>query len=274
MKAKIQQVKAKYRYSLIIMRQLVITDFKLRYQNSVLGYMWTLLRPLGLFVVLYIVFAKFLKVGDAVPHYSVYLLFGIVLWNYFTEVTNGAVTSIVGRGDMMRKLSFPRYTVVVAGSISALINLSINMLVIFFFMWLNKTPFHVNGFLIILPIIELFIFSLAVAFIISTLYVRFRDVNYIWEVGLQAAFYATPILYPISLVTGISRTFSQILMLNPLAQLIQDARVFLVTNQTQTINTIYGHSYARFFPLAIVLALAIIAVFYFKKQSPNFAEEV
>src|SRR5947209_14064607 len=96
---KLQQ---RYRYSFILLKQLVKTDFKLRYQGSVLGYLWSLLRPLFLFVTLYFVFARLLKVGGTIPHYPVYLLLGIVLWNYFAEVTSGGVGAVVGRGDLLR----------------------------------------------------------------------------------------------------------------------------------------------------------------------------
>src|SRR5690348_2520218 len=108
----IDKIKQRYNYSLILLRELVITDFKLRYQGSVLGYVWSLLRPLALFLILYFVFAKFLRIGDAVPHFPVYLLLGIVIWNYFAEVTNGGVSAIVGRGDLIRKLNFPKYVIV------------------------------------------------------------------------------------------------------------------------------------------------------------------
>jgi ABC-2 type transport system permease protein len=120
----LNHIKDRYRYSAIILKQLVVTDFKLRYKGSVLGYLWTLLRPLALFAVLYVVFVNFLRFGDDIPHYPVYLLLGVVLWSYFVEVTVNGVTSIVGKGDLMRKLSFPRYVVVIAGSVSALINLA------------------------------------------------------------------------------------------------------------------------------------------------------
>src|SRR3981081_248471 len=127
----------RYRYSAILLRELVKTDFKLRYQGSALGYIWSLLRPLLLFVTLYIVFTKFLKVGQDIPHKAVYLLLGIVLWSYFTEVTLGGVGSIVGRGDLLRKINFPKYVIVVAGSFSALINLALNFVIIGVFMVLG-----------------------------------------------------------------------------------------------------------------------------------------
>lgn len=270
----LDKIKAKYRYSIILLRQLVITDFKLRYKSSVLGYIWTLLRPLALFAVLYVVFVYFLRVGSDIPHYAVYLLLGVLIWNYFVEVTNNGVKSIVDRRELLRKLSFPRYVVVVAGSLSAMINLSINMIVIAFFMVLNHVPFTFDILWLVPLIAELFIFSLSFAFILSALYVKFRDVNYIWEVVLQAGFYATPILYPISLVIARSALAAKIIMLNPIAQIIQDARYFVVTKDALTINEIYHHNYVRLISLAIVAIFAIISAIYFKKKSPGFAEEI
>ena len=119
----LQKYTTKYRYSLILLKELVKTDFKLRYQASILGYIWSLLRPLLLFLILYIVFAKILKVGDNIPHYPVYLLLGIVLWNFFIEVTTGSIGSIVGKADLIRKINFPKYIIVLALSLAAVINL-------------------------------------------------------------------------------------------------------------------------------------------------------
>lgn len=253
---------------------MVITDFKLRYKGSVLGYVWTLLRPLALFVILYVVFVYFLQVGKGIPHFPVYLLLGIVLWNYFVEVTINGVTSIVGKGDLLRKLAFPRYVIVVAGSLSALINLGLNLLVVAVFMAFDNVPVTLETLLVIPFIMELFIFAISVAFILSALYVRFRDINYIWEVVLQAGFYATPILYSMSLVMDKSVLAAKLMLLNPMAQLIQDIRFVAVTDQTVTITQLYGNAFVRLIPIGIVLGVAIVAFWYFKKRSPHFAEEI
>ena len=124
----------KYHYSLILLRELVITEFKLRYQGSVLGYLWSLLKPLFLFVILYFVFVYFLKIGEGIPNWPVSMLLGIVLWNFFTEITSNGLNSIVSRGDVIRKINFPKYVIVLASSISALINLALNLIVIAIFM--------------------------------------------------------------------------------------------------------------------------------------------
>jgi len=269
-----RHLKKRYNYSFILLRELVITDFKLRYKGSVLGYVWTLLRPLALFAILYIVFVYFLRIGADIPHYAVYLLLGIVLWNYFTEVTMNGLSAIVGKGDLLRKLYFPRYVVVVSGSFSALINLTINLVVVGFFMFVSDTPFTLNALWLLPLIIELFIFALSIAFLLSALYVKFRDINYIWEVVLQAGFYATPILYPISLVVAKSPFVAKIMLLNPVAQIIQDARGYVVTSQTVTIANTFYHGYAYLIPFAIVAIIGVASVWYFRKKSPRFAEEI
>jgi len=268
----LNKLKKKYRYSIILLRQLVITDFKLRYKGSALGYVWTLLRPLALFSILYIVFVRFLKVGEGIPYFAVYLLLGIVLWNYFVEVTNNGLSAIVSKGDLLRKLAFPRYVVVVAGSFSALINLAINTVVISLFMFLNHVPFTLNMLWLIPLAIELFVFALSIAFILSALYVRFRDINYIWELVLQAGFYATPILYPITMVFAMSATAAQVMMLNPVAQIIQDARYFVITQDTMTISGAFNNPWMHLVPIAIVIIFAFIGARYFKKKSASFAE--
>lgn len=268
---RINTFKSKYRYSLILLRELVITDFKLRYQSSVLGYVWSLLRPLALFAILYVVFAKFLRVGDAIPHYPIYLLTGIVLWSFFLEVTNSSVTAIVDKGGLLRKINFPKYVIILATSFSALINLGINTLVIVFFASIFKVDFSLSIVYLPLLVLELFVFSLGTGFLLSALFVKYRDINYIWEVFMQGLFYATPILYPLSLVP---EGFTKILMINPVAQIIQDIRNIAITPQAETIGSVFGTPYARLIPLAIVTAMLIAAVTYFKSRSKDFAEEV
>lgn len=262
----------RYRYSIILLKQLVKTDFKLRYQGSVLGYAWSLLRPLFLFIILYIVFARFLKVGGTIPHYPVYLLLGIVLWNYFAEVTSGGVGAIVGKGDLLRKINFPKYVLILSGSFSAFINLLLNFIVIGFFMILTSVPLTWSAIFMIPLIFELFVFAIAIAFFLSALYVKFRDVTYIWEVVMQGAFYATPILYPLSLIPVAA---AKLLILNPMAQIIQDSRYVLVTKDTDTIHTLYGgNNWVWAIPIGITLITAICAATYFRSQSKYFAEEV
>ena len=265
---------ARYRYSAILLRQLVKTDFKLRYQNSVLGYLWTLLRPLFLFAILYVVFVKILKTTGDVPHFGVYLLLGIVIWNYFVEVTVGSIAVVVSKGDMMRKVSFPRYVIVLAGSFAALINLVFNFVIVGVFMAIVRT--RVSPTIVFLPllVLELFVFSLSVSFLLSALYVKFRDIGFIWEVGIQGAFFATPIMYAYSLVTSKSLLLGKILMINPITQLMQDMRYMMISPKTATINSVFGSGWARAIPVSIVIIIGLVSAVYFKWRSPYFAEDV
>jgi len=264
------RIRIRYRYPLILLRAMVITDFKLRYQASLLGYLWTLLRPLAIFTILYIVFVKFLRLGAGVPYYPVYLLFGIVIWGFFVEATTQGLTSLVARADLLRKISFPRYVLVLSVGASVLISFALNMLVIVFFMALLRVPVRLDVLWLPFLFLELVALSISLAFFLSALYVRFRDLNYIWEVCMQAAFYAVPILYPLTLVPA---KYARILVLNPVAQIIQDARYVLVTPQTETISQLYSTPWVRVIPVGITLILVVTSVVYFRRRSRSFAEE-
>lgn len=268
-----QRVTERYRYSAILLRQLVKTDFKLRYQGSVLGYLWSLLRPLLMFLVLYLVFTVFLPVGKGVPHYPVYLLLGIVLWNYMVEVTTGSVGAIVGKGDLIRKINFPKYNIILAVSFAALINLFLNFIVVAIFMLLGHVGVSWRIVLLVPLLVELFMFAMALAFLLSALFVKFRDVSYIWEVVIQVGFYATPVIYALSRIPY--HKVREVLMLNPMAQIIQDARYLVVTRDTATISSEFGgHILVWSVPIGITLIVLALAAWYFRSRSKHFAEEV
>lgn len=274
MKQTIERWRVKYRYSIILLKELVKTDFKLRYQGSFLGYIWSLLKPLFMFVILYLIFGVILNAGAGMPHYAIYLLLGLLLWNYFAEVTNHGVTSIVGKGDLLRKLNFPKYVIVLSGSFSALINLAINFVVLAVFIAFLGVDLRWSALLLPLPLIELFVLSIGVAFLLSALYVRFRDISHIWEIFMQAAFYLTPIFYLLTFVSAKSEVAAKLLLLNPMAQIIQDSRYLLVTREATTFEHLFSHGWYRLIPLAMTVVFALSAAWYFKRQSPKFAEEI
>ena len=269
-----KKFKEKYRYSLILLKELVKTDFKVRYQASALGYLWAVLRPLFLFAILYVVFVWFLKFGGDVPHYPVYLLTGTVLWNFFTEATSMGMNSIISRSDIMRKINFPKYIVVVSGTVTSLINLLINVVVIIIFAIFNGVTFHWTALLLIPIIIELYIFSLGLSFLLGALNVKFRDISHIWDIVTQGLFYATPIIYPITMIMANSVTAGKILMMNPMAQIIQDARWALITQESITIWGLMNTPIFRFIPLLIVIVCFTVSAIYFRKRSKSFAEEI
>jgi ABC-2 type transport system permease protein len=255
-----------------LLSELVRTDFKLRYQGSVLGYAWSLLRPLLIFVILYVVFVKFLKLGNGVPHYPVYLLLGVVMWNFFVEMTSQGLSSIVNRGDLIRKISIPRWIVLVSSSLSALINFLLNMVVIAIFMLINHVSLTPTTGFLPLIFIEVYVFALGLTFFLSALFVKFRDLSYIWEVVLQAGFYLAPILYPLSRIPNV--TAQKLILLNPMAQAIQDARYDAITNQTIIGRHIFNGGWYMFIPFIVVFAVLVIGLAYFKKESKYFAENI
>ncbi len=254
-----------------LVREMVISDFKLRYKNSVLGYLWSLLRPLLLFGVLYVVFTQVFKVGKNIPHYPAYLLLGIVVWTFFVESTMSGLNAITGRGDLVRKVSISKYVIVVSTTLSAFVNFSLNMVVVFIFMVLNGVPLRINALLAPLLIVELVALSLGIAFLLSALFVKYRDFSNIWEVVLQALFYGTPIIYDLRLPPV--RT-AKILIISPIAQIIQDLRSVLITPKTLTISTLYGSHVYRLIPFGIIIVICIVGGLYFRKNAPYFAEDL
>lgn len=258
------------------MRELVITDFKLRYQGSVLGYMWSLLKPLMLFAIMYVVFVHFLRFGADIPHFAVALLLGIVLWTFFTESTNQGMQAIVGRGDLIRKINFPKYIIVVSGTISALINLGLNLLVVFTFMIFDGVDFTWSLLLFPFSVLVIYSFSLGLAFFLSAAYVKYRDISHLWEVFLQGVFYATPIIYPLQMVIEVGgQTAAQLIMLSPIAVLFQQARAYVVgTENMVTADQVFSNPLYLALPYGVILGVILLATVYFKKNQKYFAERV
>lgn len=255
-----------------LLTELVRTDFKLRYQGSVLGYAWSLLRPMFMFAILYLVFAVVFKVGDDIPNFPIYLLLGIVLWNFFQETTQQSLGSIVARGDLIRKIRIPRWMIILSASFSALINLILNMFVVSIFAVIYGIDYLATSPLLLLYIIEIFIFAIGLSLIMSALFVKYRDVSYVWDVFLQAGFYATPILYPLTFIGN--PTIQKLLFVNPMAQSIQGARDVFVTHGTVTATDVWGSGFAVLIPLSIVLIFLVIGILYFKKEAKYFAENL
>lgn len=255
-----------------LLRELVATDFKLRYQGSALGYAWSLLRPLLLFAILYTVFIKFLHFDFGIPHSAVYLLLGIVMWNFFAEMTSQSLGSIVGRGDLIRKIRIPRWIIVISSSLSALINFALNLVVVAIFMLLNHVDLLKTGLLLPLLLLEVYIFALGVSLFLAAAFVKFRDVSYIWEVVMQMMFYVTPILYPLARITNVA--FQKLLLLNPMAQAIQDVRYALISHNVPTVHRIFNGDWLLIIPYIIPVVVLIGGIWYFKKEAPYFAENI
>ncbi len=262
----------------VLLYELVKTDFKLRYQGSFLGILWSVLKPLLLFAVMYTVFVRFLKFTDGTPQYPMVLLLGIALWGFFTEATNVGMKSVVDRGDILRKINFPKYIIILSAMMSSLISLSINLVVVIVIASLTGVQFTALALLTPLSILQLFLLAFGLALFLSTLYVKFRDISHIWEVVLQILFYSMPIFYPLTLVAsykifGIEA--QQLMMLNPIAQTIQDARHNLISpNTVPTTWSVQDNIWAMFIPIVLTIFIITVGAIYFARNSKKFAENL
>ena len=264
----------RFRYSFIVLRELVITDFKLRYQSSALGYLWALLRPLFMFGIIYVFFTVILGIGEGVENWGVALLLGIVMWSFFQEVVKQGLKSVVSNGGVIRKINFPKYIIVASTSISALINLVINLVVVVIFAIINGIEPNWGALLIPIFILELYIFGLGLAFLFSAINVKFRDIDYIWDVVTQALFYGSAIMFPLNQVVSFHQTAATLLSISPITQAIQDARHFGITATADTAATVTDNIFVLVAPFIITTAVFIFGAWYFRRRSPYFAEEV
>ena len=258
----------------ILLKELVKTDFKLRYQGSLIGYLWSILKPVMLFVIMYLVFVRFLRFGSAVPHFAVVLLLALTLWNFFAETTNMGMLSVVSRGDLLRKISFSKPIIIFSVVANALINLLISLVVVVIFSFLNGIHMSWNVIFVLPLLVELVLFATGIAFILATIFVKFRDLGPIWEVGMQAGLYGTPIIYPIIQVSQTHPTIAKILMLNPMAQIVQDMRYILTfsNNTNPTLWQMTDKPYLIIIPYLIPFIIFGIGLWIFTKNSSKFAE--
>jgi ABC-2 type transport system permease protein len=199
------------------------------------------------------------------------MLLGTVLWTFFQETTTQGMFAIVDRGDLLRKIAFPKYIILLATTLNALINLGINLVIVLVFGLINGVQLTWTVIFVIPLLLELFLFSFGVALFLSTAFVKFRDIGPVWEILSQALFYGTPIIYPISLVIQMSPKVANFLMLNPLAQIISDMRNILTWSGTPTIWTM-ARIWWGITPIVITLVVFAFGSWVFNKNSARFAE--
>ena len=241
---------SEWRRFLYITRSLAVTEFKLRYFGSVLGYLWTLFRPLLLFGVLYLVFTRIIRFGDDVPHYPVLLLTGLVLWSFFADSTSIALGSLVARESLLRKLAFPRVTIPIATTATAAANLGLGLIVLLLFAVVDGLRPNVSWLYLVPITFGLIVFAIGLSLLLSVLFVRFRDVQPIWEIALQIVFWGSPIIYMIDFVPA---GFREYVLWNPFAAAVQESRHYLVEGQP-SVADVLGSTAEALIPVAIVVA--------------------
>jgi len=286
---------------------LASTDFKLIYFGSVLGYVWSLVRPLLFFSVLYLVFTKLFKVGNGVPDYSVELLIAIILWTFFIQATSGCVQCLLGREGLLRKMRFPRLVIPLAVTLTALFQLATNLIPIVIFC-LASGVYPKLSWLELIPVIALLaMLASGLGMLLSVLFVRFRDIQPIWEVVSQILFYASPIIYPVyyySVSRGkstVPHTFTlhgieSVLMASPIASLIAQARYALVGLVALPAKGLSGAQAAMLgahspgvnpsaayalggwvyvlIPVGIIVFVFVLGIWFFNREAPRISENL
>lgn len=253
---------------------LAYLEFKLKFFGSVLGYAWQLMKPLMMFGALYFVFTEVIRIGSGVPYYPVVLLSGIVLFSFFSEATVGAITSIVEREGLIRKISFPIVSVPISTVTSVFLTVMLNYLVVLIFAlasgvtptwrWIEIPPL----------LVLLYVVAASASLALSSLYVRFRDVKPIWEVFAQILFYATPVIYSIEFVQERNQDLAQVMMFNPIATILQQMRHAAIDPASPSaVDALGGWLYLAV-PLGIVVFMAAFGYFSMRRLAPKLAEEL
>jgi ABC-2 type transport system permease protein len=260
-----------WRRALELLYLIAVTDFKRTYFGTVLGYLWSLARPLMLFGVLLAVFTQVFRVGSQVPHYPVLLLFNVVLFGFFSEATTTAVTSIVNQEAVVRKTQFPRLVIPLAVVLTSLFNLSLNLVVVFVFVLAFGVDPQWTWLLFPVVLALLIVLTVAVSMLVASLYPRFRDMAIIWTVLSTVLFYGTPVLYPIDVVPDTLRHF---IMLNPLAPLFEVARKWIIDAGAPGPVDAAGGAAWLLAPIGLFVAVCVLAVWVFNREAPRIAEEL
>jgi ABC-2 type transport system permease protein len=247
------------------------TDFKRHYFGTALGYVWSIARPLLLFGVLLAVFTQVFRLGSDVPHYAVLLLFNLVLFGFFQEATAAAVTSIVVQEGIVRKTQFPRLAIPLAVVLTSLFNLGLNLVVVAVFLLAFGVEPAWTWLLLPVVLVLLVAITTAVSMIVSSLYPRFRDLAMIWTVLVTVLFYASPVLYPLEKVPG---TLQDVILLNPLAVLLELARLWIVDPTAPTPSELAGGAVGLLPACAIYVLVCVVAVWVFRREAPRIAEQL
>ena len=253
---------------------LATTDFKLRYFGSVLGYLWSLVRPLLFFAVLFVVFTKAFHAGAGIPHYAVYLLTSIMLWTFFIETTAGSVQCLLTREGLLRKMRFPRLVIPLSVGLTAMFNLGINFIVVFVFALATGVTPRVSWLGLIPLVLLLSTLAVGVGMLLSVLYVRFRDVQPIWDVLTQVLFYASPIIYTAAKYREVSVKTEHLAMINPIAAILTQMHQAFVDPNAPGAAAAIGGTARLLLPLGIIVGVFALGLWVFNREAPRIAENL
>jgi ABC-2 type transport system permease protein len=250
-----------------------ITEFRLGFHGTALGFVWSLLRPLLLFSVLLVVFTHIFRFGDAVKDYPALLLFNVMLFGFFQEATNLSVTSVVNNESVVRKMQFPRLVIPLSVVVTATFQLALNLIVVVIFMFAYGVEPLWTWLLLPLLLAVLVVFTTATAMLLSALFVRFRDVSIIWSVAATVLFYATPVLYPIEQISATAPALHDVIAINPLSPIFEQAHEWMIDPAAPGfVETANGNPLLIFIPLALYFLVVGLGIWVFHREAPRVAE--
>jgi ABC-2 type transport system permease protein len=253
-------------YQARILRVLSRTDFKLKYAGSVLGYVWSLAKPLAYFAVLWIVFGSVFKTGIA--KFPLYLILGVVLWTFVADAVTATLPSVVARASILRRIAFPPIVIPVAATVTALMTFLLNGIIVVVFIAANRIIPRPSWLLLVPLFVELYLFVLGLGLAAAALYVRFRDVSHIWEVLSTILFFSAPVMYPVTILPTWVRP---IVGCNPFVQILQDVRRLILGHDAHAIRLIGSHG-NHVIPIGVALLLLGVGWWLYRREAPSFAE--
>lgn len=256
-------------YHARIVKVLAGTAFKVKYADSVLGYFWSLARPLALFSILYVIFGRALGLGATNEHYPLFLLLGIALFTFFQDATTRTMTSIVDQSPLLRKIAFPRIIIPVSATVTALITFGLSLVAVAIFVAWSRIAPDLSWLLLVPLLLELYVFVLGVSLILATLFARFQDIGAIWEIAIRVFFYGFGIIFPLELLPGWAE---RLIALNPFTQVMQDVRAIVLPGEIVTAADVLGGPIGRLAPIAIAAAIFVASIVFFKRHESWFAE--
>jgi ABC-2 type transport system permease protein len=263
---------ARLAYVIRVLRVIAATNFKLKYADSALGYVWSLLKPLALFSILYVIFGRFFKLEVGFENFPLYLLLGLVLWNLFADGTSLAMHSVVESSSMLRKLSFPRELVPLAALSTVFVTFAVNIVAIAVFVAAVGIGPQLSWLLLPLLILELLVFTVGVSLFLAAMRVRFHDIAQLWDLAVQMLFYASAIFYPVGFLPPWAQPIA---FLSPFVQVMQDVRRIIIDSpQVTTAADVYGTSLGRLLAVGVAFLTLGIGYALFRHDSPYFAERV
>lgn len=249
-----------------------LTEYRLTYFGSSLGYLWSLMRPLMLFGVLYVVFAEIVNFGDDIVNYPVLLLLNIVLFTFFQDSTSKAVSSLVDREAMLRKMQFPGMVIPLARVLTGVLNMAVSLVAVFIFMLAYGVQPRWSWLLLPVSLAALTLLTLAVGMLLAALYVRFRDVAPIWSVVATVLFYGSPVLYAIDTVPESYRR--PLLLINPIADILVQTRKWIVDPGAPGVIEALGGAQWALVPVTLSIGFCALAFYVLNREAPQIAERL